>query len=162
MYCTKCGTRNDDSATTCIQCGNALRPASFGTPLEPTAPAVPPPPAALPPQAPPPQQYQAPIAQAYTPPPVAGAPVVVPNYLVQAILVTFFCCLPFGIVSIIFASQVNTKLAVGDIAGAMESSRQAKLFAWIGFGVSAFAITCYLIFMMLVFMGAIASGTHIH
>lgn len=123
MYCTKCGTRNDDSATTCIQCGSSLRPPAFGTPD--TPPATPPPP-------------QAPIAQSYTPPPpppqyvAPGTPTaVVPNYLVQAILVTICCCLPLGIVSIIFASQVNSKLAAGDVAGAMESSRQAKMFAWI-------------------------------
>lgn len=58
----------------------------------------------------------------------------VPNYLVQAILVTIFCCLPFGIVAIVFAAQVNGKLQVGDINGAMESSRKAKLWSWIGFG----------------------------
>jgi len=58
----------------------------------------------------------------------------VPNYLVQAILVTIFCCLPFGIVAIVFAAQVNSKLQVGDINGAMTSSRKAKMWSWIGFG----------------------------
>ena len=58
----------------------------------------------------------------------------VPNYLVQAILVTIFCCLPFGIVAIVFAAQVNSKLQVGDINGAMASSRKAKMWCWIGFG----------------------------
>jgi hypothetical protein len=158
VYCTKCGTANDENATTCIQCGNALRPPAYGSP------ATPPPP----PQAPPPPQYQqAPIAQAYTPPPPMAAgipgtpPAVVPNYLVQAILVTFCCCLPLGIASIIFASQVNTKLAVGDVAGAMESSRQAKLFAWIGFGLGAGGIVIYCVLM---FLGVAASiiGNHAH
>src|SRR5437762_2059610 len=31
----------------------------------------------------------------------------IPNYLAQAILVTVFCCLPFGIPAIVFAAQVN-------------------------------------------------------
>lgn len=53
----------------------------------------------------------------------------IPNYLVQSILVTLFCCLPLGIVSIIFAAQVNTKVAAGDIEGARESSEKAKKFA---------------------------------
>ena len=39
--------------------------------------------------------------------PVAGPPPYVPNHLVWAILVTIFCCLPFGIVSIVYAAQVN-------------------------------------------------------
>ena len=43
----------------------------------------------------------------------------VPNHLVWAILSTLFCCLPLGIVSIVFAAQVNGKLAAGDVAGAL-------------------------------------------
>ena len=39
----------------------------------------------------------------------------VPNNLVWAILSTLFCCLPAGIVSIVYAAQVNGKLAAGDI-----------------------------------------------
>jgi len=58
----------------------------------------------------------------------------VPNYLVQAILTTVFCCLPLGIVSIVYAAQVNGKVAAGDRAGALESSRNARLWAWISFG----------------------------
>ncbi len=59
----------------------------------------------------------------------------VPNYLVQSILVTIFCCLPSGIAAIIFSSQVNSKLAIGDVEGAMASSKKAKLWCWISFGV---------------------------
>ena len=51
------------------------------------------------------------------------------NYLVWAILSTVLCCLPLGIASIVFATQVNTKWAQGDVAGANESARKAKLFA---------------------------------
>ena len=65
----------------------------------------------------------------------AGMPPQVPNYLVQAILVTIFCCLPFGIVSIVFAAQVNGKVALGDYAGAIESSSKAKTWAWVSLGV---------------------------
>ncbi len=155
MYCTKCGTRNDDSANTCIQCGNALRPASFGTPVTPPSATPPPPPQA---PVPPVPQYQAPIAQAYTQPP----PQQIPNYLVQAILVTVFCCLPFGIASIVFAAQVNGKVAAGDIQGALQSSKQAKTFAWVAFGCGALVMGGYAIFMVLVMAGAIASGAHAH
>lgn len=59
----------------------------------------------------------------------------VPNYLVQSILVTLCCCLPFGIAAIVFAAQVNSKLAAGDFPGAQESSRKAKMWCWIAFGV---------------------------
>ena len=51
------------------------------------------------------------------------------NYLVWAILSTVLCCLPLGVASIVFSSQVNSKFAAGDLAGAQESSRRAKNFA---------------------------------
>ncbi|GGF51056.1 hypothetical protein GCM10011519_26300 [Marmoricola endophyticus] len=51
------------------------------------------------------------------------------NYLVWSILTTVFCCLPLGIVSIVFAAQVSSKWQMGDLAGAQESSRKAKQFA---------------------------------
>lgn len=64
----------------------------------------------------------------------AGASVnTIPNYLVQAILVTLFCCLPFGIVSIVYAAQVNGKEQAGDLAGARQASRLAKRWVWVGF-----------------------------
>lgn len=63
------------------------------------------------------------------------AGVAIPNYMVQSILTTLFCCLPFGIVAIVFASKVNSKLAVGDVAGAQDSSNKAKMWSWISFGV---------------------------
>ena len=59
----------------------------------------------------------------------------VPNYLVQAILVTIFCCLPFGIVAIVYAAQVNGRLEAGDYEGALRASRRAKLWSNISFGV---------------------------
>ena len=59
----------------------------------------------------------------------------IPNYLVQAILCTLFCCLPAGIVAIVYAAQVNSKLGMGDRAGAMQSSQNAKTWVWVSFGV---------------------------
>ena len=60
------------------------------------------------------------------------------NWLVEAILVTLLCCLPFGVVGIIFAAQVNTKQQAGDNEGAEKSRREAakwtKLGFWIGLG----------------------------
>jgi len=49
---------------------------------------------------------------------MAGAPVVIPNYLVQSVLVTLCCCLPLGVVAIVNSAQVDSRLAAGDIAGA--------------------------------------------
>ena len=156
MFCTKCGTRNDDTNTVCTSCGNPLRPASYGTPMEPASP----PPQAVVPPTPPAGYPQAPIAQAYAQPMATG--VTVPNYLVQAILVTVLCCLPFGIVSIIYAAQVNSKLAIGDIAGATQSSRSAKMWAWIGFGIGGlWVVGATLLFVFSMAAGLAGHATHV-
>lgn len=71
-----------------------------------------------------------------------------PNYLAQAILVTIFCCLPTGIIAIVFAAQVNGKVAAGDIEGARRDSNNAKTWAWVSFGLGAAIIAFYLIFIL--------------
>lgn len=72
------------------------------------------------------------------------------NWLVESILVTIFCCLPFGIVGIVHASQVNSKLAAGDYNGARIASKEAakwtKLGFWIGIGVVALYIIAVFLF----------------
>ena len=50
----------------------------------------------------------------------------VPNHMVGAVLTTLFCCQIGGIVAIIYAAQVNTKLARGDVEGARAASRTAN------------------------------------
>jgi Interferon-induced transmembrane protein/GYF domain 2 len=80
----------------------------------------------------------------WTPP---GAPVSrdIPNYLVQSILVTLFCCIPFGIPAIVNAARVDTKVMAGDLAGALESSRRARMWCWWAFLPSALAVGLYLL-----------------
>ena len=74
------------------------------------------------------------------------------NHLVLAILSTvlgFLCCsginLPFGIVAIVFASQVNGKYAAGDFQGAISSAKQAKIWGWISMGLVILGFVLHLI-----------------
>ncbi|MEZ5465933.1 MAG: CD225/dispanin family protein [Lysobacteraceae bacterium] len=76
------------------------------------------------------------------------------NNLVWAILATLFCCLPTGIVAIVYAAQVNTKLSHGDISGAQESARNAATWNWVSFGLGLLFLVGYFV---LVFM-SIAAG----
>ena len=89
----------------------------------------------------------------YMPPSVSDSREYIPNHLVWAILSTLFCCLPFGIVSIVFASQVDGKRAAGDIAGAREASGKAKFWAMLSAGLALIPITLYLIFVL--FLGGL-------
>ena len=84
------------------------------------------------------------MSQEWTPPPGTGTHDKVPNYLVPAIL-SAICCFPLGIISIIFAAQVNGKVTSGDIPGAMDASKKAKLFSYIFLGVGIFLWACYAI-----------------
>ena len=76
-------------------------------------------------------------------------PAKVTNYLVPAILCTIFCCLPFGIPAIIFAAQVNTKLAAGDVEGATEASKKAKIWCFVAFGLGLLGGITWLVLVML-------------
>jgi hypothetical protein len=118
VYCPNCGTQNEDNAAYCRNCGVALQ--TISTPNV---------------DVPPPPQYQQGQTQAQSP---------IPNYLAPAILTTIFCCLPFGIVSIVYAAQVNGQVAAGDHSGALESSRKAKMWAWIAFGTGFVLIFGYI------------------
>ena len=55
------------------------------------------------------------------------------NWLVESILATIFCCLPLGVVGIIYAAQVNSKFASGDYEGAIRSSKEAGRFTKLSF-----------------------------
>ena len=117
MYCTSCGTENDDGARFCKSCGNTMAEPGPGA-----------------------RRFEPEHSGVTEPPPH------VPNYLAQAILVTIFCCLPSGIVSIVYAAQVNGKIASGDVKGAMRSSERSKLWAWasLGIGIAIYAIVVIL------------------
>ena len=89
------------------------------------------------------------MSQNWTPPPPpGGGSATVPNYLVPAII-SIFCCWPLAIPAIIFATQVNGKVAAGDIAGAQESSKKAKMFSFIAIGLGLLGILIYIIMLVL-------------
>ena len=135
MFCTTCGREVADDARFCDNCGAVIDPQAN----EPHyAPGMPNP------------------GQA-----VYHETVNIPNYMTQAILLTIFgamttCCyfaglptLATGIVAIVFASQVEGKVRVGDINGATDSSRKARTWCWVSFFV---LISGVLLGVLLVFI----------
>ena len=79
-------------------------------------------------------------------PEAQGPPV--PNYLVYAILATIFCCVPFGIVAIVYAAQVNALLQAGNYAAAREASNKARIWCWVAFGVGLVVLVAYGVMML--------------
>lgn len=76
------------------------------------------------------------------------------TWLVESILVTLFCCLPFGIAGIVNAAKVESRFYAGDIEGANRSSADAKKWTTISFWIG---IAVGVIYLIVVIAGA-ASG----
>ena len=65
--------------------------------------------------------------------------------MAESILVTIFCCLPFGIVGIINASKVSSLYAQGNYDEAQRASADAKKWTIIGLCVGFVCIITYLV-----------------
>lgn len=68
------------------------------------------------------------------------------TWLVESILVTIFCCLPFGIVGIVNAAAVSSAYNTGNYMLAQEKSKAAKKWAMWGLIVGLVGIILYVIF----------------
>lgn len=77
------------------------------------------------------------------------------TWLVESILVTILCCLPFGIVGIINAAKVESRFYAGDLNGAQRASDEAKKWTKIGFIVSIITTSLYILLMILGLVGSI-------
>jgi hypothetical protein len=75
------------------------------------------------------------------------------TWLVESILVTFFCCLPFGIAGIVNAAKVESRFYAGDYEGALRSSREAKKWTTISFFVVLAGIVLYILLIIVGVVG---------
>lgn len=80
------------------------------------------------------------------------------NWLVESILVTLFCCLPFGIVGIVNAASVNSKYMAGDYMGAQLASEAAAKWTKIGFFCGIGVIVLYIAFFVIMGVGGAMFG----
>lgn len=67
------------------------------------------------------------------------------NNLVWAILTTLFCCLPLGVVSIVYAAKVDGLWASGQYDAAREAAGKAKNWALISAGVAIALTVLYIV-----------------
>lgn len=56
-------------------------------------------------------------------------------YLVLSIISTVCCCLPFGIVAIVFSAKINSAMAAGNIEEAQHAAKNAKIWIIVAFAV---------------------------
>ena len=81
-------------------------------------------------------------------PPATPGPYV-PNHLVWAILATRFCCLPGGIVAIVYASRVDSLAAAGQYDAAREASDKARFWSMLSLFTPVLLIVGYFLIMLL-------------
>jgi hypothetical protein len=73
------------------------------------------------------------------------APHEVPDYLAYAILVTIFCCMPVGIVAIVYAARAKVFSNRGEYARALRESELAKASCWVGFITATILLFCFVL-----------------
>jgi hypothetical protein len=78
------------------------------------------------------------------------------SWMVESILVLIFCCLPFGIVGVVYASKVDGLYHSGRYAEAEQASRDAGKWTKIGFFLGLAVIALYII---LIAAGAITTAS---
>lgn len=79
-----------------------------------------------------------------------------PNYLAIAIISTILCCLPAGIVSIVYSTKVNNEYDDGNYDGALRASRNAKTWAIVSVVAAVVVWIVYAAIFGLAFLGAMA------
>jgi hypothetical protein mkanA1_03882 len=72
------------------------------------------------------------------------------NHLVWAILSTCMCCLPFGVVSIVYATQVENLYWKGRYEEAVDKSNKARKWAMISAGAAAAIIMLYVLILLII------------
>ena len=71
------------------------------------------------------------------------------GYRAFAIVSTIMCCWPFGIVAIVYAAQINSKIAAGDYFGALDSAKKSKMWSWIAVGSIGIILVIYFLLIAL-------------
>ena len=76
------------------------------------------------------------------------------TYLIFAIISTLLCCLPLGIVAIVYASKINSLQRSGDYAGAQNAAKKEKMFTIIGTVAALVVSIFYIIFAIVIGIGS--------
>ena len=80
------------------------------------------------------------------------------TWLVESILATILCCLPFGIAGIVYASKVEGKYNQGDYEGAERASKEAKKWTMVAAICGLAVVLIYVIAIVFFGFSAYQSG----
>ena len=125
-FCTKCGEQNTNNTPFCAKCGAPAQNTGGVQPSQPNQPV-----------------QSTPQSQ-----PNTNKPQKPDNFLVWGILTTLLCCLPFGIVSIVYASKVDNLYINGQYEDAKKAASNAKVWAIVSAASGLVFALIYLIVMV--------------
>ena len=78
-------------------------------------------------------------------------------YLVLSIISTLCCCLPFGVVGIVFSAKINSSMTAGNLEEAQNNAKMAKIWIIVSFAIG---ILTWLIYMILIVTGAVSGSAY--
>lgn len=135
MFCARCGNNLPNNVIFCNRCGYRVgtpvtRPESLGTGVR--------------------KPRKKPAFRAVRTESTDSAECIF-NWLTPAVLVTVFCCLPFGIPAIIFAVRANTLAELGYTEEAKKAAESAKKWHYLalGAGIPLYVAIVFLLYLYL-------------
>ena len=78
-------------------------------------------------------------------------------YLVLSILSTLCCCLPFGVVGIVFSAKINSSMAAGNYEEAQKNAKMARIWIIVSF---VLGIITWAIYMLLIVTGTVSGSAY--
>ena len=80
------------------------------------------------------------------------------SYLALALISTIVCCLPIGIVSIVYATKVNSLYADGNYDEANRASKNAKTWGLVSIGLGILFFLGFFLIYGAIIMAALSNG----
>lgn len=78
-------------------------------------------------------------------------------YLILSIISTLCCCLPFGVVGIVFSAKINSAMLAGNLEEAQNNAKMARIWIIVSFAIG---LLTWLIYMVLIVTGAVSGSAY--
>ena len=78
-------------------------------------------------------------------------------YLILSIISTLCCCLPFGVVGIVFSAKINSAMLAGNLEEAQSNAKMARIWIIVSFAIG---LLTWLIYMALIVTGAVSGSAY--
>ena len=78
-------------------------------------------------------------------------------YLILSIISALCCCLPFGVVGIVFSAKINSAMLAGNLEEAQNNAKMARIWIIVSFAIG---LLTWLIYMVLIVTGAVSGSAY--